>query len=118
MLQIVNNVKKLTLNAEGQPIEAMLTKNLKHMGITRTLAYAWWVATDRGGTEGEKQCWMIMEYCDRGNIVVRTKLLPDHSKAPAAVKWHVALGLLQVAFRCVIACMLSHSLGHADLGLC
>lgn len=71
MLQIVSDVSKLSLDASGQPIEAVVTKNVRHMGITRTLAHAWWVAKDRGGADGEKQCWMVMEYCNRGTLVVR-----------------------------------------------
>lgn len=99
-MQIVKNVKKLTLDAEGQPIEATLTKHLKHMGITRTLAHAWWLASDRGGPQGEKQCWMIMEYCDRGNIVVCTVLLPDHDMQLSHEMLRAAAGCRGSAQRC------------------
>lgn len=68
-VKIVSDVSKLSLDASGQPIEAVVTKSVRHMGITRTLAHAWWVAQDRGGVAGQKQCWMIMEYCNRGTLV-------------------------------------------------
>ena len=68
--QIVSNIGRLNLDAHGQPIEAVVTQNARHMGVTRTLAHAWWEANDRGGLAAEKQCWMIMEYCDKGTLVV------------------------------------------------
>ena len=51
-------------------MEAVLTRHLKHQSIMRTLTHAWFVATDRGGLGGEQQCWLILEYCDKGSIVV------------------------------------------------
>lgn len=69
-MQIVSKVARVNLDANGCPIEAAVTKNVRHIGITRTLAHSWWMANDRGGMTGEKQCWMIMEYCDQGTLVV------------------------------------------------
>lgn len=65
---------KLKLDPCGQPLEAVLTCDLKHQSIMRMLSHAWWVATDRGGLSGEQQCWMLLEYCDKGSVVVSRKI--------------------------------------------
>ena len=80
MLQVVRDVHKLKLDSCGQPLESTLTKDLKHPGIMRVLSHAWWVATDRGGSSGEQQCWMLLDYCDKGALVVRLWVLIWPSK--------------------------------------
>lgn len=76
-MQVVKDIHKLKLDSNGEPMEATSTRDLKHPSIMKTMAHAWWVASDRGGLSGEQQCWMILEYCDRGSVVVsRAGLLP------------------------------------------
>ena len=73
-VQVVRDINRLKLDPSGEPVEALLTRDLKHRSMMKTLAHAWWMATDRGGAGGEQQCWMLLEYCDKGSIVVsRTK---------------------------------------------
>ena len=69
-MQMVRDIHRLKLDPSGEPVEALLTRDLKHQSIMKTMSHAWWVATDRGGSSGEQQCWMILEYCDRGSVVV------------------------------------------------
>ena len=69
-VQVVRDIHKLKLDPCGEPVEALLTRDLKHQSIMKTMSHAWWRATDRGGSSGEQQCWMILEYCDGGSVVV------------------------------------------------
>ena len=78
-MQVVSDIHRLKLDRCGQPVEAVLTRGLQHQNIMRTLSHAWFMATDRGGLGGEQQCWMILEYCDKGSIAVRLLLFADCS---------------------------------------
>ena len=69
-MQVVRDIHRLKLDPSGEPLEALLTRHLKHQSIMKTKSHAWWMATDRGGLSGEQQCWMILEYCDKGSVVV------------------------------------------------
>ena len=69
-MQVVRDIHRLKLDSRGEPMEALLTRDLKHQSLMKTMSHAWWVASDRGGLNGEQQCWMMLEYCDRGSVVV------------------------------------------------
>ena len=51
-VQVVRDINRLKLDPSGEPVEALLTRDLKHRSMMKTLAHAWWMATDRGGAGG------------------------------------------------------------------
>lgn len=69
LLQIIEDVRRLRLTAEGQPLEAVLCHGLHHMGVTQTYG---WAMHPGEGHNGEQflRCWMLMQYLDRGSLVV------------------------------------------------
>ena len=92
-MQVVRDIHRLKLDPRGEPLEALLTRDLKHQNLMRTMSHAWWVASDRGGLSGEQQCWMILEYCNKGSVVVSRpdlcRTLPPVTVAPFVAVLHV-----------------------------
>lgn len=61
--------------ANGGLREATITSGIKHPAVVQTLAHA--VYADDEGMEGASAvgghtAWIMMEYCDRGTLGVRT----------------------------------------------
>lgn len=75
-LQIIDRTGFLKLNADGEPLEAALTKNLHHIGIMRTITHAYSDSAAKPGhsaTRGHSSdtvCWMLLEHCDQGCLAV------------------------------------------------
>jgi hypothetical protein len=69
-------------NTLGVPLEAALTKEMHHLGVLRTRAWALGppdpaaamaamrARTVRANAEPEPTCWMITDYCDKGTLGV------------------------------------------------
>lgn len=76
VMQIIDDVRSLKLNAAGEPLEAALTRDLHHLGMMRTITYAYSDATAappggaKKGCSGGSVCWMLLEHCDKGSVVV------------------------------------------------
>lgn len=116
-VKVVRDVHKLKLDSCGQPLESTLTKDLKHPGIMRVLSHAWWVATDRGGSSGEQQCWMLLDYCDKGALVdavwkgwFRSSRNPTTSQPDLRT---IAMTALEIASAMTL--LHSHNIVHGDL---
>ena len=84
---------------DDRPLEAVITSGFKNPGIVRTIAYSWLchrssrssssAATPVGSTNADspasvawdsansyprddgREMWMLLEYCDRGSLLVR-----------------------------------------------
>ena len=69
LLQIIEDVKRLRLTADGEPLEAVLCQGLHHMGVTQTYGWAMHPGEELNG-EQYSRCWMLMQYLDRGSLVV------------------------------------------------
>ncbi len=54
---------QLRTTADGEPLEAVLTRGVHHLGILRTVTYAY--------SADKASCWMLFEYCDRTCVQVR-----------------------------------------------
>ena len=92
LLQIIEDVKRLRLTAEGEPLEAVLCHGLHHMGVTQT--YGWAMHPSRGPNgEQHLHCWMLMQYLDRGSLVVSClHMARALSSVTAARKWDSSRG--------------------------
>ena len=69
LLQVIEDVKRLRLTADGEPLEAVLCHGLHHMGVTQTYGWAMHPSQGHNG-EQHLHCWMLMQYLDRGSLVV------------------------------------------------
>ena len=69
LLQIIEDVERLRLTPKGEPLEAVLCHGLHHMGVTQT--YGWAMHSSEGPNgQPHPRCWMLMQYLDRGSLVV------------------------------------------------
>eukprot|EP00877_Chromochloris_zofingiensis_P005863 jgi/Chrzof1/152/Cz01g05090.t1_MAPK len=105
--QIIDDVRSLKLNPAGEPLEAALTKDLHHLGVMRTITYAYSDAAvaPGGGTgrnlHGSRVCWMLFEYCNMGDLadaVVKGWFRTVRSPTTGVTDIHVvALTALEIA---------------------
>ncbi|KAL3147321.1 hypothetical protein ABBQ32_002806 [Trebouxia sp. C0010 RCD-2024] len=116
-VKVIRDIHRLKLDPYGEPMEVLLTRDLKHPSVMKTISHAWWKARDRGGLSGEQQCWMILEYCDRGSIMdavqqgwFRTSRSPTAGVADLRT---VAMTALEIAS--AMAFLHSKSIVHGDL---
>jgi len=89
---------------DDRPLEAVITAGLKNPGIVRTIAYSWlchrdsrgldeaaeaaesatpspaastaWDSANSHPRQSAREMWMLLEYCDRGCLVVRAARRP------------------------------------------
>ncbi len=52
----------MRMTAADEPLEAVLTRNVHHLGVMRTITHAY--------CKQKATCWMLFEYCDRTCVQV------------------------------------------------
>ncbi len=64
--QIIEDAANLRTTDAGEPLEAMLTQGINHLGIMRTITYAF--------SKDKASCWMLFEYCDCACVQVGCRM--------------------------------------------
>ena len=85
--QVVTKMDAVRMR-DGLPLEVALTQGLRHQGIMATIRHAEHLRR-RGNGSLVTELWLLLEYCDKGSLVVRDAELFCSPCAFFAVVWAV-----------------------------